>query len=39
MIVALVVGSVTALLLDRLAGGNDVTSITTVGALSAACRR
>ncbi len=35
MIVALLVGSGTALILDRLAGGNDVTQITTVGALSA----
>ncbi len=35
MIVALVVGSLTAVLLDRFAGGSDVTGITTVGALSA----
>ncbi len=35
MIVALVVGSLTALLLDRLAGGPTVTDIDTVGALSA----
>ena len=35
MILALVVGGLTALLLDRLAGGNAVTDITTVGALSA----
>lgn len=35
MILALVVGSLTALLLDRLAGGPDVTQIRTVGALSA----
>ncbi len=35
MILALVVGSLTALALNRFAGGNDVTDITTVGALSA----
>ena len=35
MILALVVGSLAAVLLDRLAGGHDVTGITTVGALSA----
>ncbi len=35
MILALVVGSLTAVLLDRAAGGHDVTEITTVGALSA----
>ncbi len=35
MILALVVGSLTALLLDRLAGGGDVADITNVGSLSA----
>ena len=35
MILALIVGSLTALLLDSLAGGHDVTQIPTVGALSA----
>ncbi len=35
MILALVVGGLTALLLDRLAGGHAVTDISTVGALSA----
>ena len=35
MILALVVGGLTALILDRLAGGHSVTDITTVGALSA----
>ena len=35
MILALVVGSIAALLLDRFAGGPDITQIPTVGALSA----
>lgn len=35
LILALVLGSLTALLLDRLAGGSTVTQIPTVGALSA----